>query len=308
MMQQLFVDAKPHLKLFLLFIFMGISSIIMVFLGTLLAIPLFSMSYEGIQEILGEGFRNASSGLIRYFQAFQTTGMFIIPALLGSSMLLCKEESLFRGRHHNYLILIPFLIIILISAIPFIQFLISLNENIHFPEGLSGLKDRLTEMETERLLLSETMLSESRTWSILMNFAVIAILPALGEEFLFRGVLQRLLHNWIGNIHVAIFIAAAIFSAFHLQFFGFLPRLVLGIFFGYLFFWSGNIWLAVLAHFLNNSLALTVIYLSDQKVFQDISLHDSTGLGSMLPIILSIGLTAGCIFLMKKFMKRSVRD
>jgi len=215
---------------------------------------------------------------------------------------------LFRSRRNNYILLIGLLIIVLITAVPFVQFLISLNENIRFPEGMSGLKDRLTNMETERQLLSEKMLSESQAWNIFMNFLIIAIIPSIGEEFLFRGVMQKLFQAWIGNIHIAIILAAAIFSAFHLQFFGFLPRMVLGVFFGYLFVWSGSIWPAVLAHFLNNSLALTVIYLSGHQVFRDITLQEGTGSGTNLLVIASMILTAGFIFLIRRILMKSFKD
>jgi len=90
---------------------------------------------------------------------------------------------------------------------------------------------------------------------------VLAILPALGEELVFRGFLLRYFSNFIRNIHVNIFLVALLFSAMHMQFYGFLPRFALGLMLGYLFVWSGTLWLPVLVHFLNNSIPVVVYYL-----------------------------------------------
>jgi membrane protease YdiL (CAAX protease family) len=83
---------------------------------------------------------------------------------------------------------------------------------------------------------------------------------------LFRGLLQRLIREWLGNVHVAVFISAFLFSALHMQFFGFLPRMMLGIMFGYLFVWTGSLWVPVFAHFVNNGSAVVVSYLGQRGV------------------------------------------
>jgi len=95
----------------------------------------------------------------------------------------------------------------------------------------------------------------------LLGFLVIAILPALGEELAFRGMLQPALHRLVGNAHVAIWVTAVLFSAFHFQFLGFVPRMLLGALFGYLLHWSGNLWIPVIAHFVNNGASVILIYL-----------------------------------------------
>ena len=91
---------------------------------------------------------------------------------------------------------------------------------------------------------------------------MVAMIPAIGEELLFRGVLQKQLIKGLGNAHVAIILTAVIFSAFHLQFLGFFSRALLGMLFGYLYYWSKNMWYPILTHFTNNGLALllAIIY------------------------------------------------
>jgi membrane protease YdiL (CAAX protease family) len=118
---------------------------------------------------------------------------------------------------------------------------------------------RITEEEAAKL--TETFLKMPTIGSFLFNIFMIALLPAIGEEFMFRGLLQRLLKEWLGNIHLAIFISAFLFSALHMQFYGFFPRMLLGIMFGYLFYWSGSLWVPICAHFINNGSAVIFSYL-----------------------------------------------
>ena len=83
---------------------------------------------------------------------------------------------------------------------------------------------------------------------------------------MFRGCLQTILLKWMRNKHTAIWITAILFSAFHMEFFGFLPRLLLGALFGYFVAWSGSIWPSVWGHFVNNGTAVIVTYLSQHKL------------------------------------------
>ena len=95
---------------------------------------------------------------------------------------------------------------------------------------------------------------------LFFNVLVIAIIPAIGEELFFRGYLQEKMTQWLGKPDVAIIITAILFSAIHMQFQGFLPRFALGLILGYLFYWSGSLWLPIIAHLLNNAMAVTFSY------------------------------------------------
>jgi membrane protease YdiL (CAAX protease family) len=108
--------------------------------------------------------------------------------------------------------------------------------------------------------LMEVILVMKTTPDIIINIVMMAILPAIGEELIFRGVIQKQLVKWLSNPHVAIFITSVFFSAFHMQFLGFLSRLILGMVFGYLFYYSKSIRLPILAHFANNFLALMLAF------------------------------------------------
>jgi hypothetical protein len=99
----------------------------------------------------------------------------------------------------------------------------------------------------------------------IISLIMIAILPALFEEILFRGALQKLLINWFQNPHIAIIITSILFSAVHGSYYGFLPRMGLGLLLGYLYYYSKSIWLNITMHFINNGIAITALYMATQK-------------------------------------------
>ena len=134
---------------------------------------------------------------------------------------------------------------------------IELNHNITFPGNLDKW---IRETEETAAAFTRFITTFSSFPDFLFGLFVIAVLPAIGEELAFRGMIQPSVHRVTGNIHLAIWITAAFFSAFHLQFLGFLPRLLLGAVFGYLMAWSGNLWLPIVAHFANNALGVTFLY------------------------------------------------
>ena len=134
------------------------------------------------------------------------------------------------------------------------------------PALLSGLEDWMRTMEEAAKVLTEKFMKVEAIPGLLFNVFMIAVLPTIGEELLFRGVIQRIFTNMTKNYHWGIWIAAFIFSAFHMQFYGFLPRLLLGAMFGYLLVWTGTIWVPILAHFVNNTMGVVGYYLIDKGI------------------------------------------
>jgi hypothetical protein len=149
-------------------------------------------------------------------------------------------------------------IVLFMVAMPFINFLGDWNAHIQLPEPFGAW---VTQKETQAEKLIERFLQMPHFGWLAFNLFMIALLPALGEELLFRGVAQRLLANWSGNSHVAVWVAAILFSAIHMQFLGFVPRLFMGAALGYLFLWSGNLWYPIIAHFANNAMAVVIVYM-----------------------------------------------
>ncbi|MEP6612703.1 MAG: type II CAAX endopeptidase family protein [Mucilaginibacter sp.] len=183
---------------------------------------------------------------------------------------------------------------VMFLSMPLIEFLSNLNQKMVLPEWLKWMKE--SEEQTQKLM--EGMLKMNGLWDMLSNVLFIGLFTAIAEEFMFRGVLQTIFYRWTKNIHVAIWITAILFSAFHMEFFGFLPRLLLGLFFGYFVAWSGSIWTGVWAHFINNSTIVIVTYLFQQKVFTgDVN---NQHVFNTIAYVLSLVITFALLILYKK--------
>lgn len=150
--------------------------------------------------------------------------------------------------------------------------------------------------------LTDQLLASDRIDILLANLLVVAVIAALTEELFFRGALQRILGKALSNPHAIIWTAAALFSAFHMQFYGFLPRMILGAYFGYLLLWSRSIWLPVFAHFINNATA--VVVLSNSRLKEINILTGSIASDELLPYALlavcSTGLFVWANYLLRR--------
>lgn len=137
-----------------------------------------------------------------------------------------------------------------------------LNKQIPIPANWAAKFKKMEDEYAEQVMV----LSSMKTFTdYLLSMVMIAILPAIFEELLFRGALQRLFVDWFKEPHIAIFVTAFLFSIIHFSYYGLLPRLALGLILGYIYFYSKNIWLNMLMHFINNGVAITAMYLSTGK-------------------------------------------
>jgi len=164
----------------------------------------------------------------------------------------------------------PWQLLLLVFAImfisnPVIEFLSNLNQKMVLPPWLKWMRE--SEDSAEKLM--GVMLDMKTIWGLFFNVLFIGLLTAVVEELMFRGVLQTIFTRWTKSAHAAVWITAILFSAFHMEFFGFLPRLLLGVLFGYFVVLSGSIWPAIWAHFLNNATAVVAAYLFQQKLINE---------------------------------------
>jgi len=199
---------------------------------------------------------------LKIAQLIMSVFIFIIPPLLFtylSDNTLYKSLGFKRNIKRQNALLV-FLMILFIQ--PFVAYSIHLNTGfLHFiSEWIPSIINSLEQMESHAEEITKTFLQMDTISDLLFNLFLIALIPAIGEEMFFRGVIQKKLQLIITNPHIAIFISAFIFSAIHMQFFGLLPRFVLGIILGYLFYYSANLWMSVLAHFINNALGVLLMY------------------------------------------------
>jgi len=153
---------------------------------------------------------------------------------------------------------------IILASIPAMSVLVSWNAKAHFPAFLHDLELQARELEDRAQVLTKFLTRFNSTTRFLVGVLVIAVVPAISEELVFRGVIQRNLVQWFGSRHAGVWLAAAIFSAIHFQFFGFVPRFVLGLILGYLYEWSGNILVPMVAHFTQNAFQLLLLYVQQR--------------------------------------------
>ena len=139
--------------------------------------------------------------------------------------------------------------------------LVMWNQSMHLPEALSGLEEWMRQQEDMAEETTRILLDAKSIGALLLLIFIVGFLTGVGEEFTFRGIIQNLIAGKRRNAHAAVWITAIIFSAVHLQFYGFIPRLAIGAYLGYLLVWSRSIWLPVFAHFVNNSLAVISSYI-----------------------------------------------
>jgi membrane protease YdiL (CAAX protease family) len=157
----------------------------------------------------------------------------------------------------------------------FNAFLIDFNSHLVLPESLSELEAWMKESETQMMELTKFLTDFENIQELLAGILVIGVLAGIGEEVFFRGLIQPKIRLYTGSIHWGIWLTAIIFSAIHMQFYGFLPRMFLGAIFGYLYVYSGSLVYPILAHIFNNSITVLLIYLSKQgKIDFDIESTD----------------------------------
>lgn len=225
---------------------------------------------EGISE-LSEIKSESKIRFLKFLQVISACFTFVIPPLIISRFLGKNFKSYMRldinPKVRFYILSALFLLLMM----PLLNLIIEWNQNFVFPSWLSELEASFIKSEELSQRLIKRFLSGTTYYELFINIVVIAIVPAIGEEFLFRGVLQRFIGEWTKKPDLAIFIAAFIFSAVHFQFYGFVPRLILGVYFGYLVLYSNSLWPAVFVHFLNNAMAVTAMfYINRGSISEDI--------------------------------------
>jgi membrane protease YdiL (CAAX protease family) len=204
-------------------------------------------------------------GALYLLQIIAMTAPIFISAVVFARVTVKQPLYYLKPSFHFHWLLLIVAFFVMMTSAPLIELLSNINQRLVFPTWLSGLEKLMKKSEEQAQLITKAILKMDNIWDMLKNVLLIGLLTAVAEEFMFRGVLQTIMQRWTKNTHAAIWITAALFSAFHLEFYGFLPRMLLGGLFGYFVAWSGSIWPAVWGHFLNNGTAVLVTYLFQQK-------------------------------------------
>lgn len=216
------------------------------------------------QDILsgkgGEGI-----GFIKIVQIVSTIGTFIVPAFVFARLHSRFPLNYLKLDTHLKPVFILLGIAVMLASGPLLEWTIQLNKAMELPNFLIGLENWMKTQEYALEKLTIQLLQTHHFPDLLVNILMIAILPALGEELLFRGCLQKIITNKTNNYHAGIWLAAFVFSGIHMQFYGFMPRMLLGGLFGYLLVWSNSMWVPILAHFINNATTVIFAYIYERQ-------------------------------------------
>ena len=289
----IYADKSSASKVGILFLLIFVSLI----LHTLIAVALVVLFADnGMALIQNQDLSNqASVNYLKLMQLFSGVGLFITPTLF-YAYLTNFDFKFFKLSRQNSILVIAIMMLIT----PFIGLLLEWNMMIPFPEWLLKF-----DVNSEAIVTA--FLQMDTIWDLFYTILVIAVVPAIGEELLFRGYLQQKLGNWLSNPHTAILITAFLFSAIHFHFQGMIPRFALGVLLGYLFYWSNSLWLPILAHFVNNAQAVIFSFplfkidsgaysmLSETKVDPMVALFSLASVSLLLYILYqNIRIKKGC--------------
>lgn len=203
-----------------------------------------------------------------------TVGTFLIPPLV---LQRIERYQIYFPRQPKgeQIWLITFVFLFAFS--PLMHLVSEWNAQMSLPETLRDVEQWMQDKEESMKVLFERVIMVDSIPLLLLNIVVLALLPAIAEEFYFRGTLFHILNRLFNNNHLTVWIVAIVFSAIHLQFYGFFPRMLLGAFFGYMLVWAKNIWVPVFAHFVNNAMVtiLAFIYTRNGKTYEDLQSQEN---------------------------------
>ncbi len=275
-------------------------------------IMLFMIAYGVLNVIGGSGDIDLNLDdpntmlLLKILQVISVIIVFILPAVL-FSVFWTKQKI-----HYSGITKLPAVSSLFIGglgmlfALPIINWLAELNQHMQLPEMFSGIETWMKNSENKAKELTEAFTKGSSVSSLILNLFVIAFMAALSEELFFRGILQKVSIECFKNKHAGVWFGAILFSAFHMQFYGFVPRMLMGAYLGYLFLWSGSLWLGIFAHFLNNGMAVFVMWLMNRNSIKtDV---DNVGIqdGEFVFVFISAIFVIGSLFWVYKIEKKRI--
>lgn len=188
--------------------------------------------------------------------------MFVMPPVICAVIYSYRPAEYLRVASAPGLTPLILAVGTMICSIPMMNMIIEWNEGLSLPSSLAAMESWMREAEQRAGDTVNTLMGGSSAGSLILSILIVGVLAGFSEELFFRGGIQRLLVSGRVNPHVAIWVTAFLFSAIHLQFFGFFPRLLLGAFFGYLLYWTKNLWVPIVCHIFNNSIVATVTWMT----------------------------------------------
>ncbi|MBC7873906.1 MAG: CPBP family intramembrane metalloprotease [Ferruginibacter sp.] len=263
------LKGKPAGIQFLILISIALGSFFI--LGLLGTVLLSNLTGMGIMTMSDSSKWNYTDGrlltVIRGMQLIQFICLFVVPSFLCAWVFSTDSKKYLGLKKPSRIGYFAAAVVLMILALPLVNFLGELNSNVRFPPGIEKW---MKAQEEEAAKSIKVLLSRHTLKDLFLNIIFIAGMAAVGEELLFRGVIQRLLTRLFKSPWAGIIVSAFLFSAMHVQFYGFLPRLMLGILLGLVYWYSGSLWTAILGHFVYDALLIVLVY------FYPVMLNDNS--------------------------------
>lgn len=245
----------PLYKILALVALLGIGTLLAS--GCLILIAVIQgIDITAFMNVLMHGEGEFPKSLLRGMLWVQAITGFILPAFAFAWIFYRKDWQRYFGLASAPAIaMILFAVIALLAAYPLVQLSYEVNAAIPLPAWMTSMEDNATE-------ILQDILAMDSVGSFLLTLLLVAILPGIGEELIFRGILQRQIQEWSKRPVLSVWIAAIIFSGIHMQFEGFLPRVALGAVLGFVYLWSNNLWIPIIVHAFNNGMQVAVLYVT----------------------------------------------
>lgn len=221
--------------------------------------------------------RGQTAATLRIATVINDIIMFVIPPVICALLFSYRPADYLHISTKPGMTQVILAVATMICSIPMMNMIIEWNEHLSLPGSLSGIESWMRESEQRATDTINLLMDGTSVGTLVMSILIIGVLAGFSEELFFRGGIQRLLVSGHINPHVAIWVTAFLFSAIHLQFFGFFPRLLLGAFFGYMLYWTGNLWIPIICHILNNTIVATVTWISARNTTASVSGFNEIG-------------------------------
>ena len=282
---------RPWEKFLFSVVILFILGLVFQFLGAFLAAWIYGFR---VSDVLALGAYEDSNYVAasKLIQMLGSVGTFIVPAFLFSYLFEGDLFSYYKFRNPTAMAPMLLVILMMVSVIPFINYIAEINLKMEIPIRALDQLLRTLESTAEEMMVAFT--ATDSIGGLLVNLLMIGVIAAVGEELIFRGLIQRLMTQMLRNTHLAILITALLFSAFHFQFFSFLPRFALGLILGYLMFYGQSIWYPILAHFVNNAMGVIYYYFNSRGSADD--MLEEIGTSTLIPVAAVLSLALFLLF------------
>lgn len=207
---------------------------------------------------------------LRIATVLQDLLVFIVPTVVTALLITRRPDRfLWLDMAPRKVVLLLLALFTFLMSVPVMNRIVLWNQSWQLPDSMHAIQVWMEEAEQRAAHLTEVLIGGKSVMDMVLGVLIVGVLAGLSEELFFRGGLQRLFMTRPMNPHVAVWLTAILFSLFHFQFFGFVPRMLLGALFGYMAWWTRCLWIPIILHILNNSLVVMTTWLANTGRMSD---------------------------------------